>query len=109
MKNPIFQKNQIFELFYRPDSIHGDDDEDRIPEELLLKYTKTDDDLLPGEFPVETNNEEKEIANAGTNSGTSPANTRPESKPERRAETPDKLPPEDPEETTAKKKIVLNL
>ena len=54
---------QIFELFYRPDSIHGDDDEDRIPEELLLKYTKTDDDLLPVEFPVETNNEEKEIAN----------------------------------------------
>ena len=63
MKNPISQKIQIFELFYRPDSIHGDDDEDRIPEELLLKYTKTDDDLLPGEFPVETNNEEKEIAN----------------------------------------------
>ena len=32
---------------------------------------------------------------------------RPESM--RRAETPDKLPPEDPEETTAKKKIVLDL
>ena len=27
----------------------------------------------------------------------------------RRAETPDKIPPEDPEETTAKKKIVLDL
>ena len=32
---------------------------------------------------------------------------RPESM--RRAETPDKLPPEDPEEATAKKKIVLDL
>ncbi len=26
----------------RPDSLHIDDDEDRIPDELLLKYTKVD-------------------------------------------------------------------
>ena len=69
------------------DSLHGDDDEDRIPDELLLKYTKADS-LGQDDFPVEP--------------AASPAGRSSRSGGEvgRRAETPDKLPPEDPEETT---------
>lgn len=77
------------------DSLHGDDDEDRIPDELLLKYTKADS-LGQDDFPVEPT--------ASPSAGRSSRSGE-----QQRAQTPDKLPPEDPEETTAKKKIVLDL
>ena len=70
----------------RPDSLHGDDDEDRIPDELLLKYTKADS-LGQDDFPVEPT--------ASPSAGRSSRSGE-----QQRAQTPDKLPPEDPEETT---------
>ena len=68
------------------DSLHGDDDEDRIPDELLLKYTKADS-LGQDDFPVEPT--------ASPSAGRSSRSGE-----QQRAQTPDKLPPEDPEETT---------
>ena len=65
------------------DSLHGDDDEDRIPDELLLKYTKADS-LGQDDFPVEP-----AASSAGRSSRSGEI---------QRAQTPDKLPPEDPEE-----------
>ena len=86
----------IFDFY---SSLHGDDDEDRIPEELLLKYTKAEEEE---DFPVEKNVEEKNAAAGAAastgevNSSASPSASVKESRPEsiRRAETPDKLPPE---------------
>ena len=85
----------IFDLY---SSLHGDDDEDRIPEELLLKYTKAEEEE---DFPVEKNVEEKNAAAGAAstgevNSSASPSASVKESRPDsiRRAETPDKLPPE---------------
>ena len=69
------------------DSLHGDDDEDRIPDELLLKYTKADS-LGQDDFPVEP---AASPSKEGRSSRTGE---------QQRAQTPDKLPPEDPEETT---------
>ena len=72
----------------RPDSLHGDDDEDRIPDELLLKYTKADDE---DDYPVDG---DKEFPP----NDTTPRSVMSESG--KRCQTPDKLPPDDPEETT---------
>lgn len=69
----------------RRDSFHGDDDEDRIPDELLLKYTKDDDE----DEPVERNVSPAATPRSGVDSAAA-----------RRCETPDKIPPEDPDETT---------
>lgn len=72
----------------RPDSLHGDDDEDRIPDELLLKYTKADDE---DDYPVDGDKE-------CPANDTTPRSAMSESG--KRCQTPDKLPPDDPEETT---------
>ena len=77
----------------RPDSFHGDDDEDRIPDELLLKYTKADS-LCQDDYPVERN------SSPGLSGGRNSATPRSGGDSGRRCETPDKIPPEDPEETT---------
>ena len=78
----------------RPDSLHGDDDEDRIPDELLLKYTKADS-LCHDDYPAERENSPG--PSGGPRDSTTPRSGGDSA---RRAETPDKLPPEDPEETT---------
>ena len=78
----------------RPDSLHeGDDDEDRIPDELLLKYTKADS-LCQDDYQVERS------ASPAVSGGRNSATPRSGAESARRCETPDKIPPEDPDETT---------
>ena len=50
----------------RPDSLHGDDDEDRIPDELLLKYTKADS-LCQDDYPLD-----RELTSGGARDSTTP-------------------------------------
>ena len=53
-KNNESPVSSLAESMERPDSLHGEDDEDRIPDELLLKYTKADS-LCQDDYPVERN------------------------------------------------------
>jgi hypothetical protein len=85
----------------RPDSeLHVDDDEDRIPDELLLKYTKADSlghDDFPSTDQHPGNQSPALSTTGGQNDQHTPRSATSESG--RRCTTPDRLPLDDPDDS----------